>query len=274
MKVEGWYIDLPEWTCPVSYAFKGGNPSTPEKPDCQDKFIARTSGNGKLGFPLWERRIMYFNDGSGKVSEMVTEVNTIELTTTKLDSLLFTIPPGYTETKNAKDLEDAFDVNAYINQVKDYNPDHHNNDAGNANSGDKPAGMIRIGILLPMGGESVDAPALQQYLVQVMRDDKVQAVAVSGEEDAKSKQCDYLLHSNLPRMKQASKVGGIIKAIKNTDPNAASSWNIDAELKLTSLADGSVKSQENVSGKYSGKPDNAAQQALGEGAGKVLRALR
>ena len=66
----------------------------------------------------------------------------------------------------------------------------------------------------------------------------------------------------------------MLKAIKNTDPNAASSYNIEATLTLIKLADGSVRSKPNVSGKYDGKPDAAAQKALDDGSRKILKAIK
>ena len=279
MKTDGWYIDLPEWNCPIRYRANAVADGGGQKPDCMDKYVTRTSGKGKLGFPLVEKRTIYMSDGKGSTTEMVTELNTVEFTSTPLDSMLFTIPPGYTETKNEADLQDAFDMNAYIEQMK---KQQENRDEGNdpvagainaANSGDKPEGTVRIGIYQPTGEGDLPGQALQNHLVLVMHGDKIQSIAVKDEAEAREKQCDYVLDTRFTRMKQASKVGGIIKAIKNTDPNAASSWNIDAEMKLTALGDGSVKSVEQVSGKFSGQADAAAKGALTEGGGKLLRRL-
>ncbi len=277
MKTDGWYIDLPDWNCPVRYASNVNSGGPGQKPDCLDKFVTRRKGNGKLAFPLIEIRTIYMNDGKGKTTEFVTNLETIELTTAKLDTMLFTIPPGYTETKNEQDLQDAFDVNAYMDQMKKQQ-DNNNNDDNNpspvSTSGEKQAGMLRIGVYVPTGGESLDGSSLQQHLAMILRSDKIDAVAVADEAEAKSRDCDMVLSTNFTRVKQASKVGGIIKAIKNTDPNAASSWNIDADLKVTNLGDGSVRTQQSVSGKYNGQPDAAAKLALGDGSVKVLKALK
>ena len=280
MKTDGWYIDLPEWTCPMRYSGSadGGQAA---KPDCQDKFITRTSGKGKLGFPLIEKRTMYMNDGKGKTTEVVTELNTIELITTKLDSMLFTIPPGYTETKNEEDLKEPFNMNAYIEQMKTQQKNNNDNDPTNdvnpiavVSSGEKAPGTLRIGIYVPTGqGDEIPGISLQNHLVTMMMKENVHSIAVTDEADARAKQCDYVLNTNFTRVKQASKVGGLIKAIKNTDPNAANSWNIDADLKLIKLGDGSVKTQQSVSGKFSGQPVEASKQALTEGGMKVMKSF-
>jgi hypothetical protein len=273
MKTDGWYIDLPEFNCPVRYT---SNMGQAPKPDCQDKFVTRTSGKGKLGFPLIEKRTIIMGDGTGKTSEFSTNIETLELSTMKLDSMLFTIPPGYTQTMKEDDLNEPFDVNAYMNQIKDQQQNNNDqNDDNNAvnQPGEKQAGTLRIGVYVPTGEETLPGETLQQHIVTRLKGGMVDAVAVTDEADARAKNCDYVLNTNFTRVKSASKVGGLIKAIKNADPNAAGSWNIDADLKLTKLADGSLKTQQKVSGKYNGQADAAAKQALDEGTGKVLEAL-
>jgi hypothetical protein len=282
MKTDGWYIDLPDWTCPVRYSGTADGGGGGAKPDCQDKFVTRTSGKGKLGFPLIEKRTMFMGDGKGKTTEYITELNTLELTSGKLDSMLFTIPPGYTETKNQEDLNDPFDMNAYVENMKKQQQKNNDNDPNNdvnvvppTAMGAKPSGSIRVGIYVPTGqGDDIPGTSLQNHMVQVMNSGKVHSIAVTDEADARAKECDYVLNTNFTRVKQASKVGGIIKAIKNTDPNAASSWNIDADMKLTKLDDGSLKTQEAVSGKYSGQAVEAAKNAVSEGGSKILRSIK
>jgi hypothetical protein len=275
MKTDGWYIDLPEFNCPVRYTGASGGGGY-QKPDCQDKFVTRTSGKGKLGFPLIEIRTIYMNDGSGKTTEFTTNLETIELSTMKLDSMLFTIPPGYTQTMKEEDLNEPFDVNAYMNQIKNQNQDDNGNDnngAVNVQPGEKQPGKMRIGVYNPTGDDNIEGNSLQQHLVSRLNAGMIESIAVIDEADASAKNCDFVLSTNFTRVKSASKVGGIIKAIKNTDPNASSSWSIDADMTLTKLGDGSVRTQQKVSGKYNGQVEGAAKQALDEGAGKIISSL-
>ena len=95
----------------------------------------------------------------------------------------------------------------------------------------------------------------------VLNKGNIEAIAITSEEEAKKYSCDYTLTTDFTRIKQASKVGGLLK-VKNTDPNAASSFNIDAILMLTSVANGSTKLQPSVSGKYEGKMDDAAKKSI------------
>lgn len=275
MKTDGWYIDLPEFNCPVRYKPASNYNGGYEKPDCQDRFVTRRSGKGKLGFPLVEKRTIIMGDGSGKTTEMVTQLETIELTTGKLDSMLFEIPPGYTEAKSRDELQDKFDPTAMAREYMEKNKDNDNNIPNDDNMNNvKKAGVIRIGVLEPTGEGSFQVSQLQTQLVGTMQSGQMDAVAVSSEEDARAKHCDLLLNTEFTRVKQAGKVGGILKAIKNADPNAASSYNIEASMIVTKLADGSKAAEHMVNGKYDGKPDDAARKALDEGGRQLLKALK
>jgi hypothetical protein len=270
IKTDGWYIDLPEFNCPVSY--RPGTTGMPnrEKPTCMDKFVTKRSGKGKLGFPLIETTTMIMGNGEAKTTEFKTDLETLEFSTAKLDSSLFTIPKGYTEVKTEEELQDKFDVNAMINQVKTMN--NNNGMDQPANNEQKAAGVIRVAVYEPKG-EGIAAAELQRYLVSMLSSGKVQGIAVSSEEEAKKFNCDYSLNTDFVRIKQGSKVGGMLKAIKNADPNAASSFTIENALLLKKLGDGSVRLQQKIEGKYEGKIDDAAKRSLEEESQLVLRTI-
>ena len=273
IKTDGWYIDLPQFNCPVNYK-RYNNPQQTDRqtPECTDKFVTRRRGKGKLGFPLVETTTIIMGDGKKSTSQFETNLETLELTTAKLDSMLFEIPIGYTETKNEQDLQDKLDINDIMNQYKKNN-NNDNDDKPVAND-PKGDGKIRIGVLVPTGDGQVNAADLQQYLAGILISGNVEAVAVSSEEEAKSTQCDYSLATTFIRVKSGSKVGGLLKAVKNADPNAASSFTIEANMLLKSLGDGSVKAQPKIDGKFEGKIDDAAKKAMDDGSRQVLRALK
>lgn len=270
IKTDGWYIDLPQFNCPVrSYsgaAVKGGQ----YQPDCKDRFVTRRSGKGRMGFPLVETKTMIMGNGPAQTSEFATTLETLEFSTMKLDSMLFEIPIGYQETKNEEDLQEKMDVNSLMKQ---YGFDKTDKAAATDPDAPKKEGTTRIAVLLPTGEEALQADALQRHLVGALNSDKTEAIAVTSEEEAKNFNCDVLLTTTFTKVKQASKVGSLLKAIKNTDPSAASSFTIEASLKLTSLADGSKKAEEKVSGKYDGKADEAAMKALDKGCSQLLKDL-
>ncbi len=275
IKTDGWYVDLPEFNCPIRYNNGGSNPQNPQQPACKDKFVSHRSGNGKLGFALMETRTIIMN---GQSQTFSMSMETLELSTAKLDSMLFEIPPGYRQVMDESELADKFDASEYMKSVKENNnnPNKNNNAnvGGNTDATNvKSAGAIRIGVYEPTGEGDFPRSSLQQHLANDLNVGNIEAISVANEEEAKQKNCDYSLATDFSRFKAASKVGGLIKAIKNTDPNAASSFNIDAGLVLTKLGDGSVKLNDKVSGKYEGKPEDAAKKALDVGANKVLKAL-
>lgn len=269
IKTDGWYIDLPEFNCPIRYKPASGNSGGYQQLDCKDRYVTRRSGKGKLGFPLIEKRTMIMGNGTAQTSEFITDLETLELTTGKLDSMLFEIPPGYTLAKTADELQEKFDVSEMIKQ------------AGNANNsqpviveGQKKEGVLRIGVYEPKGEGQLQFAALQQHLVSTLTTGNFEAVAITSEADAKKYNCDLLLNTDFIRIKQGSKVGGLLKAIKNTDPSASSSFTIEANLTLTNLADGSIRSQQNINGKYDGKQDEAAIKALDKGCGQLLKEIK
>jgi hypothetical protein len=267
IKTDGWYIDLPQFNCPVNYK-RYSNPSQPamQKPDCTDKFVTRRKGKGKLGFPLTETTTIIMGDGKKKTSEFSTNLETLELSAEKLDSMLFEIPPGYTQTMKEEDLQEKMNLKDMMEQY-----------GGNTNVPailPKAPDGILIGVYAPQGDEQLQAAELQQYLASILNNGKVQGVAVSTEEEAKNMKCDYTLATKFVRIKQASKVGGLLKAVKNADPNAASSFTMEAEMTLINLADGSTKLQPNVDGKFEGKINDAAKKALDDGGRQVLKGVK
>ncbi|NOT50686.1 MAG: hypothetical protein HOP10_05370 [Chitinophagaceae bacterium] len=276
IKTDGWYIDLPQFNCPVQYKPSRSMmpPNEQQKPDCIDKFVTRRSGKGKLGFPITETRTIIMGGQGAQTSEFKTDIETLELTTMKLDSMLFEIPPGYTEVKSETELQDKMDINAMIKQYGNVDANEINAAMNGVNSGEKKPGMIRIGVYQPTGDQQVQGQPLQEYLVLNLRSDKAEAIAVNSEEEAKEKKCDYSLATDFTKIKSASKVGGLLKAIKNSDPNAASSFNIEAGMTLIKLQDGSVRLQPKLDGKYEGKVEEAEKRVLEEGARQVLKELK
>lgn len=282
IKTDGWYIDLPEFRCPVNIRpekmmrnpQEKGMTNKPERkqPDCLDSFVSKRSGKGKLGFPLEQTTIMKFGGGPSQKSEMETSIETLEFSTAKLDSMLFEIPPGYTEAKSEEELQDRFDIGDMMKGMKNKAKNNENNTPVIPDQ--KQAGHISVGVLRPAGDEQVNAADLQQGLVGVFTTGNIEAVAVSSADEARTMKCDYLLNTQITKIKQAGKVGSILKAIKNADPNAASSFNIEANMTLTTLSDGSTKTQQKAEGKYEGKVNDATAKALEDGGRKVLEVLQ
>ena len=118
-------------------------------PQCIDSFVNKRSGKGKLGFPLSETRIMIFGGGAAQQSEMETSLETLEFSSAKLDSMLFEIPLGYTETMNEEDLQEKMDMKEMMKEAMN----NAKNNAGNKTiiNEQKQSGKIRIGVYEPKG---------------------------------------------------------------------------------------------------------------------------
>ncbi len=274
MTSDGWYIDLPQFNCPITYRPSKAmtTPNEKPKPECKDRFVTHRSGKGKLGFPLTETKKIKMGNAGAQTSEIETSIETLEFTAGKLDSMLFEIPPGYKEASGESELQDKFDMNEMIKYPTNRNNDNNKEITNPVEQ--KKAGGIRIGVYEPKGDAQVQVAVLQQHMVTTLTDGNIEAVAITSEEEAKKFHCDYTLSTDLIKIKPGSKVGGLLKAIKNTDPNAASSYSIEATLTLVNLSDGSTRKQQNVNGKYDGRIDEAAGKAMDEGCHEIIKALK
>jgi hypothetical protein len=269
IKTDGWYIDLPQFNCPVQFRPNNPMPATKNQPECKDRYISRRSGKGKLGFPITETRIMQMGNAGPQKSDFETTIETLEFSAEKLDSMLFEIPPGYKEAASEEELQDKLDVKEMMNQAG-INKDK----IEAAINEQKKAGMIRIGVFEPKTDGQLQTPLLQQQMISSLTGGNIDAVAITSEEEAKKYNCNYTLTTEFLKIKQANKIGGLLKAIKNTDPNAASSYTIEAALTLVNITGGSNPPQQKVEGKYEGKVDIAAQKALDDGCHRVLSVLK
>jgi len=115
VKTDGWYIDLPQFNCPVNFrTTRPPQPNEPEKPQCTDRYVTHKTGKGKLGFPLTETTTIIM----GGATNISTSLETVELSTAKLDSMLFEIPPGYTLANSEEELQDKVRMKDIVKNVK------------------------------------------------------------------------------------------------------------------------------------------------------------
>ena len=272
IKTDGWYIDLPQYNCPVHYhparpmQSPNAKPEEKEKQGCTDRFVIRRSGKGKQGFPLTETTTIKMG-GNSQMSEIKNSMETLDFSIAKLDSMLFEIPPGYQQAQSEDELREKIGMNDIIRVSKEFIPPTINSEI-------KKPGIIRIGVYAPTGDEQVQPSVLQQRMAGTLTGGTIEAVAVATEEEAKKLNCDYLLSTEFTKLKPANKIGSILKAIKNADPNAVSNYNIQASLSLKTLADGTERTRQKVDGKYEGKLDDAAGKALDDGCRDVLKAIK
>ncbi|MBS1796876.1 MAG: hypothetical protein JSS81_23825 [Acidobacteria bacterium] len=274
MKVEtdGWYIDLPEFSCPMT-----SRPQTTQMPrgatggGCRDRIVFKTTGGGKLGFALQETRTF----ASGGMSFTQT-TETLEFSKATLDPALFEIPAGYALTGDANDLYGRPDYAAMAKTAGQTEPGKPTIGTPIMTTNAKKPGVIRIGVYAPTNrsGENVSTTNLQTFLIGRLTAGKIEAVAVGTEADARAAQCDYVLSSDFSKLKQstASKIGGIFGKVTNTDTSATRNYDAQVDFKLVPLAGGKTISDK-AANKTEGDVDRAAEAVLALEAQQILGAI-
>lgn len=234
MDTDGWYIDLDNGLdCQNAAAYGGAQAGG--RPDCRDTVKSKTIGSGKLGYPLDVTTTFYQDNGSTMVSR--TEV--IELSRATLDAALFDIPAGYTEAQDYQQLVGATPISASRaghSSASNY-PDDNAGDAGANKSapvattktqpvttGVKKPGVVRVGVVTPkaqMGqsfaGVEVAEP-VRAILLQQLNAPAVEVTAINAtvqsqiDQEAREKECDFILYSNLWHKEGGGGgIGGLLK---------------------------------------------------------------
>lgn len=281
METDGWSVDLPQFSCPVQ---------APKNPmmgmggaggGCQDKMIVKQTGSGKLGFPLQETRTMKTGDDEDTPTVSQT-IETVEFSKATLEDKLFDIPAGYAQAKSSQELYGKPNM-SQIMQNSSRN-DSDDSDAPKTTSvksqmslDKKKAGTIRVGVYAPTNknGDAISTTNMQMYLVGKLTGGNVEAVGVSSEADARAAGCDYVLSSDFSRLKvsTASKVGGFLGKVTNTDTSGAKTYEAQVVFKLISLADGKTAFQNKAENKAENDVDRAAENVLAQEAKSVLGAI-
>ena len=223
IETDGWYVDLP-----VVAACPSAPPQTPPppaagQPACADRVETQRSGDAKLGFAVSSTVTTTVQDGKEKdVTTMAVDVTDLQVT--RLDAALFDVPPDYTEVKNYRDLLPSVAsggtlADAVFGSIAD----------GTSTVAPKRYGVTRIGIVDPgnKSGRTMPSATLRNGLVAGVTKAPFEGVPVSGatpadlERDATTKECDYILVSDLAELKTSkpNKVGGMLKKVSG-DANA------------------------------------------------------
>ena len=238
MEIDGWYIDLPEFSCPeTARPPVGRGPGS--RPDCMDRMSFRTTGTGKRGFPLLEVVKMY---GEGGSVAMTTETEVVEMSKATLDAALFDVPAGYTQARSMQDLY-AGSMAEMMRNARQGNDDDDDTDAdgtggatppgveaaGGGESasavptdlGPKRPGVVRVGIVMPRaqmleGVPSLDAAeAVRQGLAGLIKGPTVEVVAIlalpgaPALQEAQQKSCDFVLVTRIKQKKGGGMFGGL-----------------------------------------------------------------
>ena len=227
MEIDGWYIDAAfALDCDLGSAYANYQP--PASGGCRDRYVTKTVGTAKKGFPVWEKTTMFGPDGAESFST-INEV--IEFSQATLDASLFEPPAGYREVKDFASM--------YNTGMPSTAPSTAPSSAENPVSAPatttnptpaKPAealpakkpGMIRIGVVTVKVDKVTEgmnasnlATAVQTTLTEKLKAPNVEAVPIQAtvlsqiEAEARQKECDYLVYTAISLKKGGGGFGSV-----------------------------------------------------------------
>jgi hypothetical protein len=258
MEIDGWYIDLnvgldcnldrPPVAPPNVRTPQGG---------CQDQTRFRREGTGKTGFPLVETMKMFGPDGQVQFS---TTKEVVELSRQPLDAALFDVPSGYTEAASAQELYAPPSIASMMGQSSAAGRPQISTPA-NATPAVKQPGSLLIGVIQinNKAGKPVDVESLRTRLVGQLESTGLSAVALNAssqaeaEVEAKAKQCDFILYTDLTTLKM-NKLGGMFGAVTGT---GMPKTEAKVEFKLFAVGESSPRLSANASAKVEGDDASA-----------------
>jgi hypothetical protein len=276
-EVDGWYIDLSvEFNCNLGGPATAGRP--PTVGGCRDQVRSRREGNGKIGYPLIETMRML--DQSGNVTFATTK-EVLELSRESLDVALFDIPAGYTQAMSQQEMYGAPSTADIMGNVTGgTTPSTSSTPTPSAAaSGAKQPGAIRVGVVQinnKSGKPSVSADALRMRLIGEIKGAGVDAIPLNGtsaaelDAEAKAKQCDYILYSDLAALKM-SKLGGLFGSV--TGAGGIGKTESKMEYRLFAVGETSARLQSSSSAKEEGD-ENSAGVAIAAEARAVVTEVK
>jgi hypothetical protein len=218
VETDGWYIDAPAGAlCAASAVSIRNLVPAAAGSDCRDEVRYVGPDISKIGYPIAYTITTTTDDG--KPSTMAMEVT--DLTRSLLPATLFSIPDGYAEVKRLEDLAKPL-----------------------SDTAEKKAGTVRIGVA-PIGNKAnadVSLDVLRDALVVSLGDAELDVVAIDGAgtadltADARSKNADYILTTEIAEVKQAG--GGVLGKLSGTSKD---SFSAKVDFKLAAVGGGNPR---------------------------------
>jgi hypothetical protein len=305
MESDGWYIDLPSgFSCDVSRP--AAPPTRGARPDCVDQVRTKQVGTARLGFPVSVTTRMKMGGMGGDDADaeaaaamagamMTTTLEVTDISNVTLDPSLFEIPAGYTEAASMMELygSPSADASSMHHIVSDGRPAAGGDadrggmstpsvmSSGAAAVAPKQPGTIRVGVapIRNSAGREVSTDSLRAQLVNGIGGSGVEAVPLdaadqaAAEAEARQKECDFILYTDLTALKQsAGKVGGMfgraVGAVTGSDR-----YESRVEFRLVPAAGGAPTLESNATAKEEGA-EASAGAALDREAKAVAAAAR
>jgi hypothetical protein len=261
---DGWYIDLSVGlSCELGRMQMGG--SQMAAGGCQDRIQYKREGAGRTGFPLIETMTVYDQNDQPSFSN-TKEVT--ELSRQSLDAALFDIPEGYAQAQNYQELSGQPGASEMMAQAMGGNSQTAEAAQPLAVAADaKKPGVIRIGVVQINNrtSNSVSTETLRQRLISSIAGSGVEAVplnassAAEADAEARTKQCDFVLYSDISSMKlsAAKALGGMFGRATGVGSGSMGKTEAKVEFRLVPVGESTPRLQSSASGKEEGDDASA-----------------
>ena len=279
METDGWYIDFSfGLNCDLGGRAPVGVPYAPG--GCRDAVRFNRQGAARTGYALQETTTSY--GPNGQVAFTSTK-EVIELSREPLDASLFDIPAGYVEAASAQELY-AMPSMADMMQMSESQPPAANNQSNASNvSNRKAAGLIRVGVVQINNrtDKGISQESLRQRLIGELQGDSVEAVPLNAispreaEAEAKAKQCDFILYTDLTALKTsaAKKMGGFLGRATGVGSGGVDKTEAKVEFQLFAVGETSARLKSAATAKEEGD-EASAGTALDQEAKQVSAEVR
>jgi hypothetical protein len=279
VETDGWYIDFSfGLNCDLGGRAAMGIP--PARGGCHDVVRFNRQGAARTGYALQETTTSYGSDGRVAFSS-TKEV--VELSRDPLDAALFDVPAGYVEAASAQELY-AMPSMADVMQMSQ-NQQPAARDQGNVSgvSITKASGAIRVGVVQINNktDRGVSQESLRQRLIGELQGDGVEAVPLNAispreaEAEAKAKQCDFILYTDLTGLKAsaAKKLGGFLGRATGVGSGGVDKTEAKVEFQLFAVGETSARLKSAATAKEEGD-EASAGTALDQEAKQISAAVR
>ena len=224
IEIEGWYADIPEFSCPIQRNMQEFKMDK----NCFDDVDFQMKG-GITGIPLKEIKTI-----TTKGMSIIMEEEAVEILKTPLSDALFEPPTNYKAANTLKEVEDdSPDDSPASPRTMPQSSSPSNNPsptfslptAGIEKSplSYKKTGMIRVGIAKPKitTPESKKDPdaaadlsiAVTNLLVESLKSENVEAIELetdTPEIEAKERGCDYIFFANVTQKRGGGTFGKMV----------------------------------------------------------------
>jgi hypothetical protein len=230
METDGWYIDAAFALSCDAQAAAAYTPPT-QSDGCRDEYRTKQIGSARTGYPVLVTTTLF--DEKGQATYTFTN-EVLEISQATLDASLFEAPADFREVSSLQELyapaAAQFDANDAEGNVNGASGPAGAGGAALAGGGAKRAGVVRVGvaILKATGAGNVTTAALADGLrdgfAKQLGGPTVEVAAIVSEypqqieDEARRKECDFVLYLVAEHKKGSGGGGGFGGFLKKAAP--------------------------------------------------------